>query len=264
MLDESYILEAERRARRFAGAYTGTSGTLAADVLRLLKERREFMTTLEEARHAASPLAGCQPAQACAAEVLTRAWNAEPCPDSTTRLTLVGIAGRINSGKSVAASMIPGAYHVQWADPIYRGLAAMLDVPEELLRDRTHKDGWLQLGNGGQVMPRTFLQTLGTDWGRNLVHPDLWVNLTMARIDRLATLTGRAVFAICGTRFPNEVAAIRDRGGEVWWIERPGVAAGGHASERQIDAGDCDRTIHNDSSLDELRSRVSAAFSALA
>jgi hypothetical protein len=37
-LPDAYLLEAELRARKFSGAYTGTSGTLAADVLRLLKE----------------------------------------------------------------------------------------------------------------------------------------------------------------------------------------------------------------------------------
>jgi hypothetical protein len=37
-LSAEYLLSAERRARRFAGQYTGTSGTLAADVLRLLRE----------------------------------------------------------------------------------------------------------------------------------------------------------------------------------------------------------------------------------
>jgi hypothetical protein len=37
-LTDAYLLEAELRARKFSGAYTGTSGTLAADVLRLLKE----------------------------------------------------------------------------------------------------------------------------------------------------------------------------------------------------------------------------------
>jgi hypothetical protein len=35
-LPEEYLKEAEQRARRFSGAYTGTSGTLAADVMRLL------------------------------------------------------------------------------------------------------------------------------------------------------------------------------------------------------------------------------------
>lgn len=37
-LSDAYLLEAELRARQFSGAYTGTSGTLAADVLRLLAE----------------------------------------------------------------------------------------------------------------------------------------------------------------------------------------------------------------------------------
>ena len=37
-LTDAYLLEAEMRARQFSGAYTGTSGTLAADVLRLLGE----------------------------------------------------------------------------------------------------------------------------------------------------------------------------------------------------------------------------------
>ena len=37
-LTDAYLLEAEMRARKFSGAYTGTSGTLAADVQRLLAE----------------------------------------------------------------------------------------------------------------------------------------------------------------------------------------------------------------------------------
>ena len=37
-LTDAYLLECEMRARKFSGVYTGTSGTLAADVLRLLKE----------------------------------------------------------------------------------------------------------------------------------------------------------------------------------------------------------------------------------
>ena len=37
-LTDSYLAECEQRARRFSGAYTGTSGSLAADVMRLLAE----------------------------------------------------------------------------------------------------------------------------------------------------------------------------------------------------------------------------------
>jgi len=45
-LTDDDLAHIEHRARRFAGAYTGTSGTLAADVLRLLAERRRLLALL--------------------------------------------------------------------------------------------------------------------------------------------------------------------------------------------------------------------------
>lgn len=41
-LTDEYLAECEQRARRFSGAFTGTSGTLAADVMRLLAEVRRL------------------------------------------------------------------------------------------------------------------------------------------------------------------------------------------------------------------------------
>lgn len=41
-LTPDYLQQCEFRARRFSGAYTGTSGSLAADVLRLLAEVRRL------------------------------------------------------------------------------------------------------------------------------------------------------------------------------------------------------------------------------
>jgi hypothetical protein len=42
------IARMEHRARRFQGAWTGTSGTLAADVMRLLAERQRLLAELAE------------------------------------------------------------------------------------------------------------------------------------------------------------------------------------------------------------------------
>ena len=176
-------------------------------------------------------------------------------------MKIIGFAGRIGSGKTLAASMVPDAHCLQWADPIYRGLSAMFDVPEEVLRNRAQKEAGLACGEL-EVVPRDLLRTLGTEWGRELVHPDLWVSLTMARIDRLHDQIGADTFAICGTRFPNEIAAIRDRGGEVWWVDRPGLPIGTHSSDFRIGPDDCDDVILNDGTFSQLRHRVLGAWAA--
>ena len=46
-LPADYLADVERRARRFMGQWTGSEGGLAADVIRLLKERKELMSQLD-------------------------------------------------------------------------------------------------------------------------------------------------------------------------------------------------------------------------
>jgi hypothetical protein len=45
-LTDAYLQECEYRARRFSGAYFGTAGALAADVMRLLAELSRVKGTL--------------------------------------------------------------------------------------------------------------------------------------------------------------------------------------------------------------------------
>lgn len=47
-VDREYLQDLEHRARRFSGAYTGTSGTLAGGILHLLNERRSMAQTIEQ------------------------------------------------------------------------------------------------------------------------------------------------------------------------------------------------------------------------
>lgn len=171
---------------------------------------------------------------------------------------IIGIAGPIGAGKTTVASMLPVDAHLQWADPLYSGLAAMLGVPESILRGRDKKEdpiGWLG------VSPRRLLQTLGTEWGRNLIRDDLWVLLTMRAIEQ----AGYRHVAICGTRFRNEMDAIRQAGGEVWWVDPPPThteTLTGHASEGLIKPLDCDRIIQNNGSLRDLEAAVRATWEA--
>lgn len=48
-LTDDDLVRMEHRARKFQGAYTGTSGTLAADVIRLLAERARLLCELARA-----------------------------------------------------------------------------------------------------------------------------------------------------------------------------------------------------------------------
>jgi hypothetical protein len=45
-LTDNDLAHMEHRARRFQGAWTGTSGTLASDVMRLLAERKRLLVLL--------------------------------------------------------------------------------------------------------------------------------------------------------------------------------------------------------------------------
>ena len=49
-LMDAYLQECEYRARRFSGAYFGTAGALAADVIRLLAERRRLLAEIADLR----------------------------------------------------------------------------------------------------------------------------------------------------------------------------------------------------------------------
>jgi hypothetical protein len=202
----------------------GTSGSLAADVRRLLLERESLMHEIKQLRRQEPP-------------------------------RVIGFAGYAGAGKTSAAVALGGAV-LGFADPLYAGLAAMLGLPESALRDRATKELPLPLGRS----PRHLLQTLGTEWGRELVRSDLWIFRARQRVAEAAGI-GATVIAFSDVRFKNELEFIRgELGGQVWWIERPGVVGGSHPSENSLTAADCDRTISNAGSRDQLTWAVRAAW----
>lgn len=218
---DDYLREAEQRARRFSGAYTGTSGTLAADVIRLIGMIRR------------GPLA------------------AAPAPPGPRRL--VGITGPAGAGKDAVASMIPGARRIGFSDPLYDGLAAMLGVRPDTLRDRRRKECPMP---GVGASPRRLLQTLGTEWGRQTIDDGLWVTLARDRWDR-AWAAGAGTIVVPDVRFCNEAEAIREAGGQVWLVHRPDlVPIAAHVSEAGLPLRLVDRLVVNAGTLEDLRARV--------
>jgi hypothetical protein len=83
---------------------------------------------------------------------------------------------------------------------------------------------------------RELMQTLGTDWGRNMVHPDLWVMAFDGAL-RLTTPTlTKPRVIIDDLRFPNEFEYLHMKGGIVVRVTRLGQTLDtDHASEGALD-----------------------------
>lgn len=172
---------------------------------------------------------------------------------------LVGMTGRAGSGKNLVASMIPGAVVIQLADPLYAALSMLTGIPEVLLRHREFKEQpvpWLGKS------PRQMLQTLGTEWGRETVAQDIWLQLCRRRIDQLRE-QGISMAVVADVRFDNEAAMIREAGGRICHVRRPiaDEADVEHKSEAGIKMLDGDVLLVNDGTVEDLRRKVEEAFS---
>lgn len=100
---------------------------------------------------------------------------------------------------------------------------------------------------------RRLMQEYGTDVRRR-DNPNHWVDAWKAGVRDLGMHDPFVVAP--DVRFHNEAAVIREMGGVIWRIARPGVGASRHQSEQeQIDI-QVDATIFNDGTLEELEAQV--------
>lgn len=121
-----------------------------------------------------------------------------------------------------------------------------------------HKDTWLSELQPAMGYPdstvRWVLQSLGTDWGRNLINPSLWIEVWRAKARRLLDQGQKLV---CDdVRFRNEAQLIRSLGGVIWRIERPhhdiDDTVISHASEGELNGEPVDAILVNGGSISEL------------
>jgi len=70
------------------------------------------------------------------------------------------------------------------------------------------------------VSTRYLMETLGTRWGRQMVHDDIWVQALTWRIDRMRA-NGHSV-VVDDLRHPNEYDALASRGAKMVVVHRPG------------------------------------------
>lgn len=174
---------------------------------------------------------------------------------------LVGIAGRARCGKDTAAQHFVNAGWVRYAfaDPIRAGLKAMLGLSDEFFGDELKEKeiGWLGCS------PRYLMQTLGTEWGRELVGANVWC-LYAQRVMEDVRVLGCCGMVVSDVRFETEARWIRDNGGVVIHLYRhdtPPVA--GHVSEAGIAVLDGDVVIANNGTLEELYAKLGDVLAGL-
>lgn len=173
---------------------------------------------------------------------------------------LIGLCGPAGAGKNTVAEFLTGTFmQIAFADPLYECVSTITGLPVGKLKDREVKEAVIPwLGKS----PRQMLQSMGTEWGRNTIHDEIWIRITMERI-KPELDCGRSV-VITDVRFDNEAQAILAAGGEVWRVARPGWRClADEAAAHQSEAGVSDhlvaRTIDNSGSLDDLRLQLVAA-----
>lgn len=149
---------------------------------------------------------------------------------------LIALCGPAQSGKSTCADELATYYGytlVKFAGPL-KDMLRSLGLTEAQI-EGNQKEIPCTFLNGKS--PRQAMQTLGTEWGRDLIGRDLWVNAWTARCNQIIRLGGRVVVDDC--RFDNELQAIRALGGKAVKLWRPGIeAVNGHISENALNDHD--------------------------
>jgi len=162
---------------------------------------------------------------------------------------VVVFCGERQSGKSTAANAIRRRTNwkkLSFADPLYRMMSeAMCEDARTADKEEPRKE------LGGKTL-REALQTLGTEWGREMVYKDIWLDHMVRRIT-LAKMGGAPGVVIDDCRFRNEYDALQQFNPTVVRVVRPGLnnPETTHASEKDWQSFPVDREIVNDYSSEE-------------
>lgn len=161
---------------------------------------------------------------------------------------IIGIAGKARSGKDTTAEYLQ-KYHGFTRDsfgaPVRRALMDIIGIKTYEEYERLKELESPILGN---KTPRDFMQKFGTNFAREQYSDSIWIDSFFARNVNADRLLASDV------RFDNEALAIKNNGGIIIQVSRPGVEGikSNHSSEAGINQELVDYYITNDDSIDNL------------
>ena len=140
---------------------------------------------------------------------------------------IVGLVGFIGAGKGTVADLLVDRHDFvkeSYANSVKDACATIFGWNRSMLEGdtpgsrawREQDDKWWSEKLGKPFSPRLALQLMGTEAGRDVFHPDLWVHTVMRRCE----LAPWHNYVIADVRFPNEIDAIRKSGGKVIRVRR--------------------------------------------
>ena len=154
------------------------------------------------------------------------------------RPLVLGFCGKAGVGKSYAADIIREHYghiqHVPFAGPL-KAIMTQLGLPREKLNELEYKETPNPMLCG--KTPREVMQYLGTEFGREFIGGDLWVDLWKRHVEGCVERWPNCFIVVDDVRFQNEVDAIHSFGGIVVEIRSPKATTSfknsDHKSEQQ-------------------------------
>lgn len=170
---------------------------------------------------------------------------------------VVGLSGVAGSGKSTAAAHLQrqGYTLVKFAGPL-KDMMRAIGLSESQIEGADKEDSTRLLQG---KTPRYAMQTLGTEWGRNIIGAGFWTFLWEHRALQLLDAGHKVVVDDC--RFANEADAVRALGGIVVRIQGRGGIAGGHESEKMD--FDEDVVVGNNGTIASLREQIDSLLSSI-
>jgi hypothetical protein len=166
-------------------------------------------------------------------------------------MQLIGLIGQARVGKDTVAAHLYRKYDFEQTSFAFPMKEMLATVFGDRFRhgDREAPIDWLGKS------PRHLMQTLGTEWGRNCVHPELWVLLAEREV--IKARERHYGLVITDVRFHNEADMILRNGGVLWRITRDSAEQiNAHVSETADWSGHPHVHIPNNGTLDELYARV--------
>lgn len=170
------------------------------------------------------------------------------------QIKLVAISGLARCGKDTLAKALVGQFGYRkysFAEPLYKMLNT-LPYLEHLGSHMETAEKEAEIAFYGKS-PRRLLQTLGTEWGRNFVHPDIWIRIMEDKLQNKFDITRHSSYVISDLRFPNEAEWVRKIGGLVVRVHRNHeVNVAKHVSEEGFPMLPQDIRISNDGTIEQL------------